>query len=129
MTFFERWIKVEKFINKYVYLDSWEKNLRPFFKQYVIIEDYYNQLVIQMERLIASISAETFWKVFPKLIGIDSRLALLNELVELLKDDNLSLEPEELINWIEKDYKYYTKELCGYNLISETNCSLIFQVF
>ncbi|RHK05400.1 hypothetical protein DW084_14060 [Enterococcus casseliflavus] len=75
--------------------------------------------------MIDTISSENFWEVFPYLLGIDARLALLGELIDLLKDDQLGLGSKELV---EKDYLCYTKELCGYNLNSKTNYSLIFQV-
>lgn len=117
-----------KFMNINDYIQSWEETFRPFFNRYVLIEIYYNQLVKKVNQLIEDVSPETFWEVFPELLGIDARLALLNELVELLPDEDLALEPGDLINWIEKDYKFYTKELCGYKLNSKTNCSIIFQV-
>jgi len=83
---------------------------------------------MEMSTLIDTISSENFWEVFPYFLGIDARLALLGELIDLLEDDQLGLGSKELIELVEKDYPCYTKELCGYNLNSKTNYSLIFQV-
>lgn len=119
---------MEEFMSAKEYIQSWQRALQPFFRKYILIEEYYNKLVLEMEELINCISSSTFWELFPRLLGIDARLALLAELVDLLLDDNLGLAPEELIEWVEKDYSSYTKELCGYNLNSRTNYSFIFQV-
>lgn len=119
---------MEKFTNLIEYIQSWEKIFRPFCNRYALIESYYNQLIKDFEQLIEELNTETFWEIFPKVLGIDARLALLNELIELLQAEDLAIDPKDLVALIEKDYKFYTKELCGYNLNSKTNCSLIFQV-
>ncbi|TPR55073.1 DUF7006 family protein [Enterococcus sp. OL5] len=113
-------------MNAQNYTTSWEDKLQPFFNRYILIEDYSRQLFKDLEKLVANISQETFWEIFPKLLGIDARLALLSELVELIEEVDLS--PQELISWVEKDYTSYNKELCGYNLTSKTNQSFIFCV-
>lgn len=88
-------------------------NLRPYLE---------NQLQ-QMNQLTVSISNETFWQVFPKILGIDAKLNLL---VELIQFDDFS--NNEIVRVIEKDYKNYFKELCGYDLKMKTKPSIIFQV-
>lgn len=124
----ERRCTLENPLNTEEYIESWYNTFNTYFDQYGCIEAYCKQLLQDMRTLVDRISSDTFWELFPHVLGIDARLALLGELIDLLKDDNLGIGSNELIAWVEKDYPYYTKELCGYNLNSQTNYSLIFQV-
>lgn len=119
---------LENQLNSKDYIQKWHTTFHPYFNRYSCIEEYCKQQLMEMSTLIDTISSENFWEVFPYLLGIDARLALLGELIDLLKDDHLGLGSKELIELVEKDYPCYTKELCGYNLNSKTNYSLIFQV-
>lgn len=109
------------------YINCWEKKLEPYFNRYITLEDYSKQLFTELEELITQISPETFGNIIPQVLGIDARLSLLSELAHLLIEDT-DLKPEELLTWIEEDYRSYTKELCGYSLTSITNCSIIYNV-
>ncbi|TPR56921.1 DUF7006 family protein [Enterococcus sp. OL5] len=117
-----------KFLNTEEYIYNWLEVFKPFFIEYPQIEGYCKKLLADIEDVITSVSPKTFWKLFPRLLGIDARLALLGETVNLLTDDDLTIGSEEIISWIETDYVTYTKEICGYNLSDATNGSLIFQV-
>ena len=74
------------------------------------VSEYLSAQFVQMDQLTAVISQETFWNVFPKILGIDAKLILLTELI-LFED----FSNEEIIQMIETDYRNYFKELCGYD--------------
>lgn len=84
---------------------------------------YLNEQLDKLEQLTATISQETFWAIFPAILGVDAKLALLVEL--LLFDDFTN---KEIIQMIENDYKSYFKELCGYDLKMETKPSMVFTI-
>lgn len=73
--------------------------------------------------MIESISDETFWQVFPEILGIDAKVTLV---IELLNYKEFS--DEEIIRIAENDYATYFKELCGYNLKIETKHSIVFNI-
>lgn len=77
----------------------------------------------KLDQLIEGISQETFWQVFPEILGIDAKLTLLTELMPF--EDFSS---EEIIRIIENDYRNYFKELCGYDLKMTDIPSMIFHV-
>lgn len=85
--------------------------------------DYLNAQFSELELLIENISQETFWHVFPKILGVDAKLSLLTELSPF--ED---FSKEEIIRIIEMDYLNYFKELCGYDLKMRTKPSLIFNI-
>lgn len=87
------------------------------------LNGYINNLIDELEKLIEQISKDNFWEYLPKIIGIDAKLCLVNELIEL--DD---FSDEEIIRLIENDYKTYFKELSGHTLTEETKPSLFFNV-
>ena len=84
---------------------------------------YLKKQIARLDELLDSLTKETFWTVLPEILGIDSKLAAFVDLV-----NHETFSSNEIIQIIEKDYRYYTKELCGYNLISEPKHSLIFNV-
>lgn len=84
---------------------------------------YLEEQFSQLDQLIHSLTKESFWVLFPKILGIDAKLSLLTELIQF--DDFC---PMEIIRIVETDYPTYFKELCGYDLSMETKHSLIFNV-
>ncbi len=46
-----------------------------------MVETYLDSQVEKLDQLIEGISHETFWQVFPKILGIDAKLTLLTELM------------------------------------------------
>lgn len=84
---------------------------------------YLDSQVQELDQLIESISQETFWQVFPEILGIDAKLMLLTELIPFEDFSN-----EEIIRIVENDYKDYFKELCGYDLKMKEKPSMIFHV-
>ncbi|MDB1690137.1 DUF7006 family protein [Enterococcus casseliflavus] len=84
---------------------------------------YLNTQCEKLDQLIESISQETFWQVFPEVLGVDAKLNLLTELIPF--DD---FSNEEIIRIIENDYQDYFKELCGYDLKTKDKPSMIFNI-
>ncbi|MFP8918513.1 DUF7006 family protein [Enterococcus innesii] len=87
------------------------------------LADYLDKQFYRLEYLIKMISPETFWAVFPEILGVDARINLLMELVAFEDFSN-----EEIIRIVESDYQYYHKELCGYDLKTRTQPSMMFTV-
>lgn len=88
-----------------------------------MLEDYLEKQLERLNQLIDEISKETFWKVFPKILGIDAKLSLL---ADLSKYEDFS--EADIIRIIESDYQNYFKELCGYDLSMQTKYSIVFNV-
>lgn len=92
-------------------------------KERIMLTAYLDMQFQKLNQLIESISQETFWQVFPEILGIDAKLTLLTEMIPY--DD---FSNEEIIRIIEKDYPNYFKELCGYDLKMKDKPSMIFSV-
>ncbi|WP_430601475.1 hypothetical protein IGJ01_000945 [Enterococcus sp. AZ089] len=86
-------------------------------------DDYINKQLCRLDELTAIISEETFWQVFPQILGIDARLNLLAEFISY---DVFS--SQEIICIVENDFQTYFKELCGYNLKMPVKPLMIFNV-
>ena len=84
---------------------------------------YLDSQFQKFDQLIERISHETFWQVFPEILGVDAKLTLLNELMPFEDYSN-----GEIIRLVESDYKNYFKELCGYDLKMKDKPSIIFHV-
>ncbi|MDB1689566.1 DUF7006 family protein [Enterococcus casseliflavus] len=87
------------------------------------LNTYLDHQVQKLDQLIDSISQETFWQVFPEILGVDAKLSILTELIPFEDFSN-----EEIIRLIENDYRSYFKELCGYDLKVRDKPSLIFNI-
>lgn len=88
--------------------------------------DLYTYMYTQFDQLNAlldDLSKETYWQMMPRILGIDAKLVLLTELVQLDEFSTL-----EILRIIETDYRTYYKELCGYDLSMDPAHSLIFNV-
>lgn len=112
-------------LTKNEYINEIKTQLRNGLKELQTDEllDYINNLFQQLDGFIENISKESFWDIFPRVLGVDAKLMLLSELIKL---DNLATD--EIIRLTEKDYLHYLKELCGYNLNEKTNYSLVFNI-
>lgn len=111
------------FTSKKEYIDHFRYELYDKCNDEAELEDYLNSQLCNLEKLTANISKDTFWEIFPEILGIDAKLNLL---VELSTFEDFS--KNEIIRIIENDYKNYFKELCGYDLSMETRHSIIFNV-
>lgn len=111
------------FTSKETYLAHFEESYKKCCKESKELNDYIDEQFKQLEQLIAKISEENFWHVFPKVLGIDAKLVLLTELIRF--ED---FSTGEIIRIVEHDYRTYFKELCGYDLKTETRHSIVFNV-
>ncbi len=86
--------------------------------------EYKNDLLCKLKAQITMISEDNFWETLPVIIGLDSKLILLMELLKLARE--MGLSDNELIHLVERDYIHHNKELCGYRLNEPASPSLIF---
>lgn len=85
--------------------------------------DYLNTQFQKINQLTEIISTKTFWEIIPEILGIDAKLTLLTELIPFEDFSN-----EEIIRLVENDYRFYFKELCGYDLKAKDKPSMIFNI-
>lgn len=113
-------------------IDNTDKYVTNFFESFDKInkkqnlsklKNYLNNEMKQMNELVESVTMNNFWKIIPKILGIDAKLSLV---LELIRFQNFS--EEDIIRITESDYLTYFKELCGYTLDAETNHSIVFNV-
>lgn len=112
-----------KLKTKNEYREQFQMALDQAGKERIMLTAYLDMQFQKLNQLIESISQETFWKVFPEILGVDAKLTLLTELIPF--DD---FSNEEIIRIIENDYPNYFKELCGYDLKMKDKPSMIFSV-
>ncbi|MEC5340941.1 hypothetical protein NGC82_16615 [Enterococcus casseliflavus] len=105
------------------YIKQFQVALDQVKSERTILTTYLDSQVQKLDQLIESISQETFWQVFPKVLGIDAKLTLLTELIVF--DD---FSNEEIIRIVENDYQDYFKELCGFDLKMKDKPSMIFHI-
>ncbi|WP_429975009.1 DUF7006 family protein [Enterococcus sp. DIV0840c] len=105
------------------YLKEFKKVLTDSKRDVLQLEFYLDKQIERMDSLLSQVSKDNFFEILPVLLGIDSRLALL---VEMIKYEDFS--NDSIIEIIEKDYVSYVKELCGYDLKTKTKHSLIFNI-
>lgn len=87
------------------------------------LETYLKDQLQRFQQVIERLSEETFWQLFPKILGIDAKLSIV---AELIRFEDFS--DEEIIRITENDYATYFKELCGYDLSMKPKPSLIFNM-
>lgn len=111
------------FKNKDEYVAHFRGNAKNATIEMKGVEIYIEKQVEKLDRLIDQISTENFWEIFPAILGVDAKLVLV---LELIKFDDFSTA--EIIQLAEKDYRSYTKELCGFDLKTNDKPSMIFNV-
>jgi len=111
------------FTSKTEYLDGFQKKFTDSNRENGALASYVEKQLTLLDQLVAGISPETFWAITPDILGIDAKLVLVTE---MMRFDDFS--DDEIIRIVEKDYRFYLKELCGYNLGMETKHSLVFNV-
>ena len=105
------------------YIKQFQEALAQAEPERTTLAAYLDSQVKKLDQLIEGISQETFWQVFPNILGIDAKLTLLTELMPFEDFSN-----EEIVRIVENDYKDYFKELCGYDLKMKDKPSMIFHV-
>lgn len=111
------------FTSKESYLAHFEESYRECSKGSEELEDYIEEQFNQLNQIVASISEKNFWQLIPKILGIDAKFVLITELIRF--DE---FPAGEIIRIVESDYRTYFKELCGYDLKTETKHSMVFNV-
>ncbi|OTP19930.1 DUF7006 family protein [Enterococcus mundtii] len=109
--------------NREQYLYRFEELLKESSRSSNALQTYLYKQFNQFDKLIAHLSRETFWEIIPVVLGINSKLVLLSELV-----DCEEFSSKEIIRLTEQDYIYYFKKLCGYNLNMDTKHSILFNI-
>lgn len=91
-----------------------------------ILGAYIEKLFAEIEHFEARFVSESIWQIVPKLIGIDSKLNILQSLLKV--DEFFSLKESQIIEIVERDYLAYTKESFGFKLSETPHFSLLFNV-
>lgn len=102
-----------------------QENLRKDRRETKELNEYLSQQFEQLEQLTHTVSPDNFWESILRILGIDAKLTLMAELVGY---DHDQLSIEEILKLVETDYRTYFKELCGDNLSTNTNYSMVFNV-
>ncbi|MEB4744268.1 hypothetical protein OZZ98_12030 [Enterococcus sp. E5-79] len=89
-----------------------------------IVYQYIKSLEEKLSILIADMSEKNFWIILPKILGIDARVSLLEDLLHVSPD--FCLSGGELIKLVESDYKKFNQE--NYELDSELSRPIFFYV-
>lgn len=112
------------FTTKEAYLQGFQKTFEVAEKrESPVLKDYLNTQTDRLETLIAQISQDNFWQVWPEILGIDAKLGIVSELIVFDEFSN-----EVIIRMIETDYRTYFNELCGYDLSMDPKHSMIFNI-
>lgn len=104
-------------------MNQFQQSVDKAGQERIVLKIYLNKQFQKLNQLIETISTETFWQVFPEILGIDAKLTLLTELIPFEDFSN-----EEIIRIVENDYQDYFKELCGYDLKMKDKYSMIFNL-
>ncbi|MGM0285774.1 MULTISPECIES: DUF7006 family protein [unclassified Enterococcus] len=110
-------------ITKEEYMEYFQQSLKKQGKERKALSHYMEEQFEKFNQLIDGVSKDSFWDVFPKILGIDAKLTLLIELVSFENFSN-----KDIIRIVQNDYKNYFKELCGYDLKMKSKPSMIFNV-
>jgi len=106
------------------YLQGFQRTFEAVEKrESTVLNDYLTDQICHLNTLLDQISSRNFWEVWPKILGIDAKISLVDELITF--EDFSS---EDILRIVETDYQTYFKELCGYDLSMETKHSMIFNV-
>ncbi|EPH63173.1 hypothetical protein D932_02090 [Enterococcus casseliflavus 14-MB-W-14] len=114
---------MSKLKSKKDYVKQFQVALDQVGQERAALTSYLNSQFQKFDQLIENISQETFWQIFPEILGIDAKLTLVTELIPF--DD---FSNEEIIRIAENDYQDYFKELCGYDLKTKGKPSIIFHI-
>lgn len=105
------------------YIEHFKSVILKSDRKTIYFDKYVNKQFCLLAELIEQISSENFWEVFPIIMGINAKLSILIEIISI--ED---IENKEILQIVEKDYKTYSKELCGFDLSKKAPHSLIFNV-
>ncbi len=70
-----------KFITNKEYMNQFQQSVDKAGQERIVLKIYLNKQFQKLNQLIETISNETFWQVFPEILGIDAKLTLLTEMI------------------------------------------------
>lgn len=94
--------------------------------KYPVLGVYTKNLFDELQYYEEDLKKENIWRTFPKMIGIDSKLNILQSLIKV--DETFLLKETQILEIVEKDYVSYTKEAFGFKLNETPHYSLLFNV-
>jgi len=112
-------------ITKDSYLFQLQESMPQDKRETEELNEYLMQQFEQLNQFISTISPDNFTENFPKILGIDAKLTLM---AELICYDYSKLPIQEILRIVETDYRTYFKELCGNELSTKHNYSMVFNV-
>ncbi|MCH4177748.1 MAG: hypothetical protein LKF43_09610 [Streptococcaceae bacterium] len=89
-------------------------------------KNYISSMKHDFLSLISQFNQSNFWQLYPKILGIDSKLQLLNFFI--FENDDDEIETQEILRIVELDYKNYYKEAMGYRINEYLMDSLLYMV-
>lgn len=111
------------FTTRESYIQEFQQALEETDRETKELKVYVDERIQQLDLLLEDMSKETFWQIWPEILGIDAKLVLVTELINFEDFSN-----DEIIRMTETDYRMYLKELFGHNISEETKHSLLFNL-
>jgi hypothetical protein len=111
------------YVSKKEYMARFQEDVSQSNRNTEELNAYLEKQINRLAQLTADVLPENLWQTIPEVLGIDARLSLI---AELIRYEDFSLE--DILRIVEEDYRTYYKELCGYDLKTETPPSIIFNV-
>ena len=121
---------VSSFSNSRDYFNYFEEiySDKQLKKKYPLITNEIEKNCNFMKQAIEIINNKNFFRIHSILMGLDLRLQILLDLLEIVEDDSGVLSEQEIVGIAENDYQNYFKEMCSYNYNQQMPHSLYFSV-
>ncbi|EOB3457205.1 hypothetical protein ACIJDO_002382 [Enterococcus hirae] len=117
------------FLNKENYFGFYEKiyNDKELSKQYPLVVKEIQNICQIINSKIEEINSDNFFEVHAEILGYDSRLQIILSLLPKSSTEKLSysLTEKEIIDFSQKDYRYFFNECCD---CEEYTNSLFFSI-
>ncbi|MBO1135009.1 DUF7006 family protein [Enterococcus hirae] len=117
------------FLNKENYFGFYEKicNDNELSKQYPLVVKEIQNICQIINSKIEEINSDNFFELHAEILGYDSRLQIILSLLPKSSTERLSysLTEKEIIDFSQKDYKYFFNECCD---CDEYTNSLFFSI-
>ncbi len=117
--------KMKIFLTQDEYMHQLQENMPQDKNENEALNKYLEKQFEKLNQLISTISPDNFWENIPKILGVDVKLMLVAELIDY---DYSKLPTQEIFRIVETDYRTYFKELCGNELSTKNNYSMVFNV-
>ncbi|NBA63620.1 DUF7006 family protein [Enterococcus mundtii] len=107
------------------YMRQFKENMPQDKKEREELNKYLAQQFEQLNQLTSTVSPDNFWKILPRVLGIDAKLSLI---AEMIRYDYNKLPVKEILRIVETDYRTYFKELCGNDLRTNNKYSMVYNM-